>query len=259
MGKKDKNSILRPAFFFWLIFWTVILGSFIFAGQSFWKRLEYSDLFRIKTIVVSDPSMQFIKTSRLVNLKGRNIFSVDLNRLAQKLQNQYSEIADIKLRKRFPGQIVVVTKKRIPFAQIRIRNKAVIIDGEGVVLSYSSAGAFNQELVFISGISSEKSAPLAGAQLKGADLKASLELAKIFRENKYLSVYKILRIDFNSLSQIEFYLTDTFKVIVDQNNIREKIQVLSLMLSQAKLKLEEINYIDLRFKDPLIDPKVVGK
>lgn len=259
MKRKNKKLFLNFAFLRLLVVGILAVFLLCAAGQTVWMHLRNSDLFKIKTVVVSDPGMQFIKASRLVNLKGKNIFALDLEALAQRLQAQYPEIAEIKLLKRFPDQIVVITKRRVAFAQARIRNKDITIDGQGVILSMGLSVSPSSEIPLIVGIDADKTWLAPGNQLRGQDIKIALALIKAFRSNKYLAVYKILKIDAANLSQVEFYLTDTLKVIVDQNNIPEKIQMLSWMLSQAKLKLEEINYIDLRFKEPIIGKKNENK
>lgn len=256
MKRKSKGPSFNFAFLSRFVVGVLVVFLLVVAGRMVWDHFKGSDLFKIKTIVVSDPSMQFIKASRLVNLKGKNIFALDLKPLTEKLQAQYPEIAEIKLLKRFPDQIAVATKRRVAFAQVRMRNKDITIDGQGVMLSVGLAAFPSQELPLIVGVDFQKTWPAPGRQLQGQELKTALTLIKAFRSNKYLSVYKILKIDVTNLSQIEFYMTDTLKVIVDQNNLFDKIQMLSLMLSQAKLKLDEINYIDLRFKEPIIGKKI---
>ena len=272
MKRKNKGPVFNFVLLRYFVVGILVLFLLAAAGQAVWTHLRNSHLFKIKTVVVSDSGMQFIKASRLVNLKGRNIFALDLKPLTDRLQAQYPEIAEIKLLKRFPDQIVVMTKKRTAFARARIRNKDITIDAQGVILSLDSSVS-SPDLPWIAGIDLEKTWSVPGRQLQGQDIKTALALIKAFRLNKYLSVYKVLKIDVANLSQIEFYtvfsknhgspfidgqisMTDTLKVIVDQNNIFEKIQMLSLMLSQAKLKLDEINYIDLRFKEPIIGKKM---
>lgn len=253
MKRKNKTLFFNLAFLRLLVVGLVAAFLLLVAKEAVGRYLRNSALFKIKTVVVSDPSMQFIKASRLVNLKGKNIFALDLAPLTRRLQAQYPEIAEIKLLKRFPDQIAVITKKRTAFARVRMKNKDITIDGQGVILSVGSSGV---DLPLIVGMNPEKAGSLPGRQLQGQDIKTALILINAFRSNKYLSVYKILRIDVANLSQIEFYMTETLKGIVDQNNILEKIQTLSVMLSQAKLKLDEINYIDLRFKEPIIGRKI---
>ena len=77
-----------------------------------------------------------------------------------------------------------------------------------------------------------------------------------FEKNRFLALhYKVIKIDVGHLSQIEIYLSDTFKIIFDQTDIPKKIQMLHLFLSQAKVKEDEVNYIDLRFKEPIVGRK----
>ena len=257
MRKKSKGSDKpsKSPGFSWKFFGNILLaGVLVFLIFSIWevaeKQIKNSELFRIKSIKVVDPSMQFIKSSRMINLKGRNIFAVDLNTLAARLQTEYPEIAEIRLLKRFPDQILIATKKRFPFALAQVKGKTVIIDSQGIILSPSAINPAEYPLVL--GVAAEKLLVSPGIQLKGEDITTALNIIKTFRMNKYLSIYKILRIDVSNLSQIEFNLTESLKVIMDQSNVPERIQLLSLMLSpQTKLQLDEVDYIDLRFQEPI--------
>ena len=42
------------------------------------------------------------------------------------------------------------------------------------------------------------------------------------------------------------------KVVIDQENIQERINTLGVILEKAKLDWERIRYIDLRFQEPVI-------
>ena len=48
---------------------------------------------------------------------------------------------------------------------------------------------------------------------------------------------------------------EELKIIVDRDNIPHKMKILELVLSQAKPDFEGVQYIDLRFKEPILGKK----
>ncbi len=253
--KKNKKPLLSFRLLRNLTLSIFVIFLILVLYQSIMRELKASRHFKIREIVC-DPTLQFLKSSRLASLKGKSIFEVNLSALQKQLQNQYPEISQLKLSRRFPAQIRVSAQKRIPFATIEINHKNYTVDPEGIILSQSW-----RDLPVITGLKPRREIIFPGQILKGYDLQSALKVLKAFKTNKYLSATQILRIDVESLSQIEVYIhiPGELKILVDQNNIAQKIQMLSLLLSQAKLKLEDVHYIDLRFREPIIGRKPVEK
>ncbi len=253
--KKKTNK--EPKLIFYLIrnlvLVTLVFVLFAIGIVKLLQQFKGHDNFKIKGIVFA-PTLQPIKSVQLNNLKGKSIFDVNLDQLQRQLQMQHPELAQLRVMKRFPDQIFVSARKRLPFAQIKIKGKDVTLDSEGVVLSMSIPPGKDLPVILTDGF--ENVPVFMGGQLKGTVIQTALTVIRIFRLNKYLSSYKIAQINVRHLSQIEFYLTDTLKVIIDQNSINYKLQMLSLILSKAKLNLEEVSYIDLRFKEPITGKKV---
>jgi len=251
----------KKSFFSFLFFRNLAFGIFValvifVLYQRLTLQLKNSPRFKIREIVY-DPSLEFIQSGRLAALKGRSIFEVNLKALQKQLKNQHPELNDLKLSRQFPDRIRVSARKRIPFASVQIKNKDYLLDGEGVVLSNTIASVHSVPV--ITGIKPTASVLMPGQILNTPDLRVALKVLKAFGMNKYLAVYRILRIDVENLSQIEFYLTDRLKIMIDQTAIAQKMQVLGFLLSRAKLKLEDVNYIDLRFKEPIIGKKALQR
>ena len=250
--KRNKKSLFSFPFLRNLAF--VALGAVVIFAlyQKIILQMQNSHRFRIREIVY-DPSLELAPSSRLAALKGRSIFEVNLHSLQKQLQNQHPELNDLRLSRQFPDRIRVSARKRIPFASVQIKNKDYLLDREGVVLSDTTASP--RFLPVITGIKPAGSILIPGQILNTPDLRIALRVLKAFGMNRYLAAYRILRIDVENLSQIEFYLSNSLKIMIDQTNIAQKMQVLGFLLSRAKLKLENVNYIDLRFKEPIIGEK----
>ena len=256
MKRKNKEPLISFGFVRNLVVGILMIFFLCLAAQRVIVDIKTSERFKVREIVY-DPDLQFMKSGKLMSLKGRNIFDVDLGALERQIQTQYPEISQLKLSKKFPDEIQVTARRRIPFAQTKLKNKDIVLDPEGIVLSLN--GGAGKDLPAIVAADSDHSPINLGMPLRSQDIQAALQVIKAFRMNKSLANRRISTIDVNNLSQIEFQMADSFKIIVDQVSVQQKIQMLSFLLAQAKLNSEEVNYIDLRFKEPIIGKKPVKK
>jgi len=202
----------------------------------------------VKSIIFADPSLKFMKRSDFYALKGKNIFEVDLRGLQRKLQFRYPQLSLLTISKRFPNQIVISARKRTPFAQALIRNRAVTVDDNGVVLSTGDGP--DKKLPLIVGAKSQ--ILVLGQPLSGRKISIALDILNSFHEDKNLLHYTISKINVTNLSKIVFSLSNELHIMVDADKIKQKISILGDMLKQGQLVLKNIKYIDLRFKGPII-------
>ncbi len=247
---KRKKVQLSPSAAKGLIICIVVPVLTFFIFSKFMHIIMQSDYFKVQSIVIEDPNLQFIDQQDLTRLRGRSIFTVNLKDIQKKLNMKYPQVAGLRIVRNFPNQIMIVARKRIPYTQVRLGNRIVMLDLRGVVVATTNKPDNNLPLIL--GVKTNGQRIFLGQPFLGQDVQAALKVLKIFQINKGLSAYRIARIDVSNLSNIEFYLTNNLKIIFDWDKIEEKINTLSLMLSQGQLKLNEITYIDLRFKEPII-------
>lgn len=224
----------------------------IFLCQRILTYLTTSDYFSIKAIVI-DSSLSFIDDRALANLKGKNIFEVDLKQFHRHLATRYPQVSDLRVVRQFPNQIHLQAKARYPFAQIQAGSKVLTLDEKGIVLSSSSLK--NQKLPFIVVAQNTYRDFVLGATLAGEDHNVGLDIIKSFKFTHALSTYNIEQIDIESLSKINVSLSNKLYVIFDANKIDEKVKVLGLILAQGKVDPKEAKYVDLRFKEPIVGKK----
>lgn len=280
MKKRDKPTKNSVRYFKY-----AVLGSFtafflyVIYGQAA-LMLKRSDYFKVRQILY-DQGSEFIKISRLAGLKNKNIFEVDLNAEQKYLQRQYPEISQLQIYRRFPDQLVVLARKRVAFAKANIKNRNVILDEEGVVLTPI---AETPDLPTIYGKGLGKADVSPGTAVRGADLRCALKVIRNFKENRRLDSYQISKINVDNLSQVYFYILKTektsvgvsvlaplkvpktaalsknavneeLKIIIDRDDIPHKMKILELILSQAKPEFGDVQYVDLRFKEPILGKK----
>ncbi len=230
----------------------LVISALVFTAQKAVEVLFESPYFRIKTIEI-DRALSFIDKRHLNVLKGKSVFTVDLKRLEQDLRTQYPQISQIKIIKKFPSRILIVAKKRLAFAQASIQAGTVLIDDQGVILSVGSP--VDKQLPLILGVTHHKRIT-PGVSLGGEDTLAALNIIKEFEDNNTHHLpYHLTKVDVANRWDIVFYLSNNLKIIVDKNDIGRKMDLLALVLSENQLTRENVKYIDLRFKEPILGTK----
>ena len=188
---------------------------------------KMSDHFLVKEIWIS-PSLRFINARELNRLKGKSMFVVDLKTIRKQLQSQYPEVDQLKIVRKFPDTIWIVAKRRAPFAFITNDHHPMILDENGVVLSFS--GNSNLVLPMIEGVRMDRRAVL-GQPLKKEEVDIALAIIKTSQEETRFFPYKISMIDVSNLSRINCQLTNNLRVIMDRESISQKVKKLGVLLS----------------------------
>jgi len=213
--------------------------------------IKNSDMFRIRGVLKA-PSLQHIDSRYLETLRGKNIFDVDLSAVQRRLQSQYPEIDQLKVIRRFPDKISLMAKKREPFARVGNDRRTVLVDREGVVLSFDKSSEF--AIPRIDGIPVSMDVVL-GRHLRSQELGLALNIIETVQEESNLARYQIVSLDVGNLSQIRVALSNGVNVIMDRDHIQTKVRNLGILMAEGNLRWNEINYIDLRFKEPLLGQK----
>ncbi len=224
---------------------------FVMARLSF-QHLKESRVFTVKHIIFH-PSLKIMESHEVFSLKGKNLLDLDLKPLQKQLEMRYPQFSQLRILKKFPDQLIVTARERIPFASVRTEGRDFLLDQDGIVLS--PPGDFGNPLPVIVGVSLSKAKAAVGYPLEGRDLNLALRILKSFKEENILSSLRIAKIDVENLSQINITLQDGLKIILDEEDFRNKLKVLRLVLMQARSQLRDVKYIDVRFKEPILGKK----
>ena len=251
MGSKNKKTSASSGIFRMIVLMVFFAFILFVIGRAVWSYLRQSDYFKI-TDIWYEASLKSIESSELAGLKGKNLLSVNLEKIQKQLQFRYPQYRQLTVLRRFPNQILVVAKRRAFFAQTKINHHSVTIDEKGTIVSLNAES--DEMLPFIAGISSAKGRLQVGAFIDSYQLQLALNIIRAFQSEKLLSAYRISRVDIGNLSEINFYIVENLKVIIDQDNYAAKIRMLGFLLSRIKPE-EDIKYIDLRFKEPILGKK----
>ncbi|MFT7539028.1 MAG: cell division septal protein FtsQ, partial [Lysobacterales bacterium] len=189
----------------------------------------------------------------LERLKGKNIFSINIKKVQDKLELKYPQASELRVMRRFPNRIIIVAKERTPFVQIKVKDKYYVLDDKAVVLAVSSQ--YDKALPVIENFKLNKSQVNLGGIVRGRNIRVAIRIRTAFKEYMDSKKLSITRIDLKDISKINLYLSTELRIILDGDKLDKKIQVLNLVLTQKELNLKDVKYIDLRFKEPILGRK----
>ena len=250
MAKKKKPRAPRIIKFGLIVCLVGGIG-FVLANRSVYL-LRNADYFKVRSVII-DPALQFINKRDLKGMVGQNIFQIDSKAVQRRLSRKYPQASHVKITKQFPDQISIEAKERKPFIGVHIQDKKVTLDNQGVILSID--GKKNSDLPAVVGIHLNRPKLIVGLPLMHSKIRLGLRIVKFFEGNKSLSPYSIAQIDMENLSKIYLTLTNDLEVMIDGDNLSQKVRVLGVVLSSGKLNLKTVKYVDLRFKEPVIGKK----
>jgi len=227
-----------------IIILIIFLGA-LFTVRNLLKLFKTSDYFKIKDIIIFSEE----NIVDLSYLKGENIFTVDLQKEAGYLMEQYPIYRKISLVRILPNRISINFIKRKPVAIIKLYRYFYV--NEEAILFDMPEELENQDLPLILGLETKIFGPKIGRRYNIKELTIALNIIKELNLNRALKDYKIKRIDVANLSNASFTIKE-LEIKLDAYNIKDKFNILAGLLNQLKNDLNNIKYIDLRFKEPVI-------
>jgi len=216
--------------------------------------LYKSDYFRLRVVetraVFLDQRAAAAMNSQLVNLyKGRNMFNIPLNSIAQSVRSAYADVKDVTVRIALPDKLVIELKLRKPVAYVR-NTKIYPIDEDGVVLPPVGTQDLVKNLPAIDGINihNNRKGP-------SRNLMLALDLLGEIQQTKLVTQYGISSINAADPRSMSFYLKNGLEVRIGSENFENRLEALTRTLKDPRIAIDKILYIDVRFGDVVIGPK----
>lgn len=232
-----------------IIFSLIIFLALFFIISYIWRVFGSCGYFKISEVIAKSAD-----SIDLSYLKGRNIFNVDLKRESGYILDSFPEYANVRLTRVFPGRVFADFIDRRPQAFIKLY-KYFAVDEEGVIF-YPKNQPAETELPVITGLETKIFGPKSGKRYSIRELVLALNIIKESKRNNILKYYKIKKIDVATYTSASLLIQDngqqSLEVKLGGDNIQNKIAILGGLLIAAKKDIENIKYIDLRFKEPVI-------
>jgi len=246
--KRAKKSPRRNKIIQNIIVVILILFAVFFCGERALWFFENAEIFTVKDIQ-KEPAVQFVRSKTLDQIIGKNIFSVNLRSIQSRLQRQFPEVDKLRISRKFPDTIYLSARKREPFAVLMSNQHEILLDREGYVLSFDTIPSSRYPLIL--GFSGQTKFIL-GRPLRSQQVHLALRIIGEVRAQEEVFDWQLSQIEISNLSQIVLLFSNDLKIIFDRDNIPEKVRTLAVLIKQGNLNYRDINYIDLRLKDPII-------
>ncbi len=244
-----------------LLTFTVILFAIFYSVGWASKK---SDFFKIKEIIINSNNGAKIGFDYL---KGRDIFTIDLEKEEDLALRIYPVCKTVKLIKVLPNRIFADFVIRKPIAYVRLY-KYFHVDEDGILFE-APLGLEQFDLPVILGLDAKIFGPKKGQRCEVKELTAALKIIKNIRKNTAFSNLIIKKVDAADMGSISVFLVlpsatvndaggkvteplEVLEVKFGQGYINEKIDILGNLFVQGRNNLDNIKYIDLRFNDPVI-------
>ncbi len=254
----------------------VIVFSVIWLGKFGWKRLTEQDLFVVSPATFSFEAPEWAtdefahEINNIHGLKDKyNIFEKDLTK---KIVNAYENSPLISkvnyVQRELPNRLKMKFELRRPVAIVKRKRKKYLIDKDCVRLpekfyNYPEEG----DPIYIISKKSVK-APGYGEKWKDRSIEDGINLLNYLRHNKVDKLLKIVSIDVSKIGKrhkdgkigVELWTKDGAKIKwgfsassgqVNELSNYEKLQNLLSVAMEAGADLENVEYVDVRWKTPL--------
>jgi cell division septal protein FtsQ len=225
-----------------LVFVTAALAAY--AVQSL-KRLP---VFKVKDVIIREgASIRGDRNDDFQYLKGKNIFTLDLKKHAQFIQSMYPACRSARLVRFLPDQMCVDLMKRTAVACINTQPPLYIDDRFIFFESIDAAVGRGLPVIVSSETSGKRFSP--GTRCGNAGI---LFAVRVIQQAKTLRGYSIERIEVRDAANASLYFPGDLEVRIGADRLDDTLQILGSLLSQVGNGKSNIEYIDLRFKDPVI-------
>jgi cell division septal protein FtsQ len=227
------------------------IAAALMAGRIVWNNLSHADSFKVEKVICTGAFKILLKGNcDCFDLKGRNMFSVDLKHLAKSLKLSYPYLTGIRVSRIIPDKIWLDARERFALARVRFGARVFLCDEDAVILpSEDSNGG---DLVLIDGVDSRSDKVRIGEAYRSERLRSAITLLKEIRRIPGLVDLPLIRIDVGDPLNINLILKNNLKVIMGNEMFGERLRMLSIVLKNLKPELGTVGYIDLRFPEPAI-------
>jgi cell division septal protein FtsQ len=218
-----------------------------FAVQSF-KKLP---VFTVKDVIIREgTTIRDDRNADFKDLIGRNIFSVDLKKHTQFIQSMYPAYRTARLVKFLPNQLCVDLMKRRAIACINTQ-PPLCIDGQKIFFE-SIDTATEKGVPVIIGLEAASKRFRSGTRCSHPGVLFAVRVLQEAKKSKTLQGYPIERVDIHDPEYVSLFFSGPLEVRIGQDKLEDTLQILGSLLIQIGNGVTNIEYIDLRFKDPVI-------
>ena len=232
------------------IFGLIILGlCYQFAVVPVMERILSHRIFNIVGVDVD--GAEYIDSDEILSAAaieiGKNIFDVDLRKVSETLENQFTA-DDFTIYKRLPNSIRISVNEKTPVALLNVK-ELIGVDKNGVPLPHIGA-ELAANLPILTGISTVAS--LSDSTVSER-LKAGLELLEKIKDNAPSTYKRISEINVSNMNTLGISLIDNgLEVIIGEKDWIRKIPVLDKVINEITMNRKAVKAVDIRFGEKIV-------
>jgi len=217
---------------------------------GFWRFATRSEAFRITAIrVPADGSVEVPE-----GLIGRNLWMVDLDKLAATLRTTHPNLKRLRVIRRLPNALEIEVLTRSPTAQLRLRQWHAV-DRDGFILSEGRPTPW-ENLTLLTGLTPDQPPLKAGSENASQRLHEALRILAHLRRAPALTGHRLTAVDVSDPKHVTFVLDDELEVRCGSlQEFETHLTRLRTVLHHIARQDVAIRYIDVRFNEPVISPK----
>ena len=189
------------------------------------------------------------------SIMGQNLWAVDLQGVAAKLRAQEPHARRVRVIRQLPNVLNVEIVRRVPVAQLHLLQWH-LVDADGYILPETTPKPAD-DVVILKGLE-DPTTPLKASKVNDAEpMRRALHVLGRLRTHAALVGHRLQSIDVSDPGQVSFTIDDDIEVRCGgEGQLDGQLTKLRSVLQKAATKDLLIRYIDLRFEDPVIGPKI---
>jgi len=187
---------------------------------------------------------------------GENIFRVNLQKEAQGLSKRYPYYKRIILRRRMPDRIVIDSQPRKAIARVKL-SEYFYVDREGVLFYPAVQEDANLQLPLIVGLDEEIPDPRSGMKYIEKSFLTTLDfIDSLNKDSNLTEQLKIKEINLTNVNDVFLFANTGCKINLGGIlSLHKDLSILQNLISEIKSDFSKIEYVDLRFREPVVKYK----
>jgi len=204
-------------------------------------------------------------------LRGKNIFFVDLHDECLKALRLYPGCKDVRIIKIMPDRLFVDSIMRKPVAIAKL-HRNFYVDDSGILFDIPALTEKELCVPQILGLNTKILEAIPGRKYENNNLFTALQIISGLKNNSILTDWIIAKIDVSDNSNMSVILSkpiepivlpeasklssflkpESIEIKIGSRYIRDNLNILSSLFFHERENLSNIEYVDLRFKEPVI-------
>ena len=245
-----------------LVVWVVkhpalLIGIALIGGGAagLWMAATRSDAFRVATIELPPDSALEISPT----VRGQWLWAVDLTTLASALKSQAPDAKQVRVVRVPPDTLRVEVTARQPVGQVQL-GQWHAVDDRGYVFPVKQPQAV-EGLVVLKGVTRADAPLKIGRENETERLQLALRLATQMQHSPMIRAgHRLTTIDVTNPQQLVLILNGETEVRCGaEEELQAQLERLRVVLRKLARQDMMVDYIDVRFEDPVVHPRQQGK